>query len=100
MGLETGLNPNPRAKVEVLVDDRLPCAEDGTPLFACSSSADEFWVCIAEKACVPRQHSSFTNPGNWSDSTRRSAAELLNARLHGAVDRRVLWNQLPEFIKD
>ena len=53
----------------------------------------------------------FTNSGNWFHSTRRSTAELPNALLYGAaalwgralsnsaVDRRVLWNQLPEFVK-
>uniref|UniRef100_UPI00358E4665 calpain-8-like n=1 Tax=Myxine glutinosa TaxID=7769 RepID=UPI00358E4665 len=36
--------------VEVIIDDRLPCAMDGRLLYTCSSSRNEFWSALLEKA--------------------------------------------------
>lgn len=96
----------------VLVDDRLPCGEDGRPAFSRGDRAGALWASIVEKA-VAKRYGSYSKlapatTGNMSDggeATLRGLELVTGGKARelempppeaSEADRDALWQQLKE----
>ncbi|KAL1527295.1 hypothetical protein AB1Y20_015967 [Prymnesium parvum] len=87
----------------VLVDDRLPCGEDGLPCFGRCEEPDVFWMCIIEKAIAKHYGSYAGMEGPKGSRGEAQALELLTGgrAAHPASpllggDAGELWEKLME----
>ena len=68
-GLECGIHTvafyKDGKRVEVTVDDRLPCTQEGRLLFGRARDASELWVALVEKAYA-KLHGCYENLGGGS----------------------------------